>query len=242
MELIIDQGNTSVKIALYSNVSLVSFDRIDNPGVQEIKHICSQYAIERAILSSVKKDNTGIVGILDNNSIPFIELTDQTPLPISISYKTPQTLGRDRIAAVIGAWVLNPGQPSLVIDAGTAVTYDFIDKTGCYIGGNISVGLELRNKALNSYTDNLPYISLEGDTPDLGYSTETALRSGITYGLVFEIERYIEAIKTKHTAVSIFLTGGDAKRLANKLKYAIFAEPNLVMIGLKRILDYNVKK
>ncbi len=242
MELIIDQGNTSVKIALYNDSSLISFDRINNPGLEEIERLCNQHAIERAIISSVKKDNAGIVQILENRSIQFIELTDQTPLPISIAYKTPHTLGRDRIAAVIGAWELNPGQPSLVIDAGTAVTYDFINEKGCYIGGNISVGLELRNKTLSSYTDNLPYISLDGDTPDLGYSTETALRSGITYGLAFEIERYIEFIKAKHTAVSIFLTGGDAKRLANKLKYAIFAYPNLVMIGLKRILDYNVKK
>jgi type III pantothenate kinase len=165
----------------------------------------------------------------------------QLKLPFTIEYRTPHTLGNDRIAAVAAANAQFPGQNCLVIDAGTAITFDLIDSQNVYRGGNISPGLSMRFQALHTFTQKLPLIEQSGETPLLGYSTETAIRSGVIWGVVFEIERYINELKGMYPNLQIMLTGGDSVFLADKINYPIFVDEFLVLKGLNRILEYNAQ-
>lgn len=160
-----------------------------------------------------------------------------TPMPIKIDYRTPHTLGTDRMAAAIGAMAKAPGRDLLIIDAGTAITIDFVDKAGHFKGGNISPGVKMRLTALHKLTDRLPLVNKEGETPSLGYDTETAIRSGVILGICHEIEGYIAEIKGKYPEVLVFLTGGDEKTLNNNIKSRIFADRFLVAKGLNIILE-----
>jgi len=170
----------------------------------------------------------------------FVELGPDTSLPIRNGYATPATLGYDRLAAAVGAWVLQPEKPLLVIDLGTAVTYDFISADGTFMGGNIAPGVHTRLKSLNHFTGKLPLVEPTSDFGLLGNSTETAIRSGVMQGILFEINGYIEALTGQHPGLFTFLTGGDLIYFDGKLKNGIFVDENLVLTGLNRILRHNV--
>ena len=147
----------------------------------------------------------------------------------------------DRLAAVVAANWLKPGHDVLVIDAGTCVTYDFIDADGAYHGGNISPGMRMRFKALNIFTDKLPKVSAKGEVPMYGQSTETAIRAGVIRGMEFEMSGYITHLQKNYPGLLVFLTGGDEFSFDTKLKSIIFADRFLVLKGLNRILSYNDK-
>ena len=187
-------------------------------------------------------ENKDIKSLLNEKSDYFIELNHTTSLPIKNLYKTPETLGKDRLAAVVGASYLNPNQDIVVVDAGTAITSDFINSHKQYLGGNIAPGLNLRLRSLHEFTKQLPLVSANSESPLLGIDTNSALVSGALYGIVFEIEGYINTLKIKYPQLSVFLTGGSTFYFVTKLKKPIFAEKNLVSIGLNRILQYNVQK
>jgi type III pantothenate kinase len=242
MNLCIDQGNSSTKAGIFNQNRLIeSFSFVDF-GKKEVSSLLSKFPIETCIISSVVSDNKELKEDLKNRIQFLTELSHETPIPIKNSYATPETLGKDRLAAVIGASFLKPDQDILVIDAGTAITYDFIDSSRTYAGGNIAPGLTMRLRSLHEFTGRLPKVEPKIETPLLGNSTETALISGAVYGIVFEIDGYIDALKIKYPQLSTFLTGGSTFYFDNKLKNAIFAERNLVLIGLNRILLYNVQK
>ena len=166
-------------------------------------------------------------------------LTHLLPLPIQIKYKTPKTLGVDRIAAVCGAIDIFPNKDSLVIDAGTAITYDFVDRQGNYEGGAISPGIEMRFEALHTFTERLPLVTKTGDLPLIGSSTETCIRSGVLNGAIAEMEGIIINYKQLYPDLGVVLCGGDSLFFENKLKPTIFAAPDLVLSGLNRILLHN---
>lgn len=242
MKLIIDQGNTSAKIALFNNgQNLCLLQRVESVSSTDLNKILDAYGIESAIFSSTKELDKNIIYQLNSKEFKTIFLSSQTSIPITNCYRTPHTLGNDRLAAVVGVSYLKPFTNALVIDAGTAITYDFINARGEYLGGNISPGVETRFTSLYLLTDKLPKIDKEGESALLGCDTHTAIRSGVVNGVIHEIEGTIEQIRNQYKDVSVFLTGGDSFFLANKLKSIIFAEPNLVLIGLNRILEYNVK-
>ena len=178
---------------------------------------------------------------LEQLSFPVIRLTHETPVPIKNLYKTPETLGADRLAAVIGANAIRPNRDLLIIDAGTCITFDFIDKHGQYHGGNISPGMEMRLKALHAFTAKLPEVTADGETPTYGDSTETAIRAGVYHGIAFEIEGYIRQLQKNYPQLLVFLTGGDRFSFDTNLKSSIFADSFLVLKGLNRILAYNDK-
>ena len=164
-----------------------------------------------------------------------------TPLPIRNLYATPQTLGTDRLAAVIGAYeetkqLTGRYAPALVIDAGTAITYDFINARGEYLGGNISPGVEMRFKALHQFTSRLPLTEAEGPHPSIGHSTDTAIRCGVMDGVRHEIEGFIRSFSVKQSNLLIFLTGGDSIEFDERIKNRIFADKFLVAKGLNSIL------
>ena len=242
MNLCIDQGNSSTKAGLFESDELVGQHLFEKFDQQEINFLFKKYNINNCILSSVILRNDKIIDILKNKTSYFIELTQYTPIPIKNKYKTPETLGKDRLAAVIGANFIKPDSALLIIDAGTAITYDFIDAENTYHGGNIAPGINLRLRSLHEFTKKLPLVEPNIDSPLLGDDTKSAIISGAIHGIVFEIDGYINTLKIKYPKLSTFLTGGSFFYFDTKLKNAIFAERNLVLIGLNRILQYNVQK
>jgi len=241
LNLCIDCGNSSTKVGLFNQANLIKLFTFENFSVNDSSTLLKEYKIDSCIISSVV-NNSAVIEYLKNNIPYIIELSEKTKLPIENRYSTPGTLGKDRLAAIIGATFLKPETDILVIDAGTAITYDFIDSNLIYWGGNIAPGLNLRLRSLYEFTQKLPLVQPETESNFLGNSTKSAILSGAVYGIVFEIEGYINELKIKYPQLSVFLTGGSTFYFDNKLKSAIFAEKNLVLIGLNRILHYNVQK
>lgn len=235
MNIAIDQGNTSAKIAFFEGKQLVESFRFKSLTKEDILSLLKRFSPDKGIISSVGTIDKELVTFLKEELPVFIELDEHTPFPISIAYKTPHTLGKDRVAAVIGAYSMQKGKNLLVIDVGTAITYDFIDANGIYHGGNISPGMTSRFKALHQFTKQLPLIDENGDIPEFGYNTETAIRTGVVDGIVREIDSYILEYKKKYKVLT-FLTGGHSFFFDNKLKNSIFADGNLVLKGLNEIL------
>ena len=170
---------------------------------------------------------------------PLLRFSSDTPIPISNRYRTPKTLGSDRLAAVIGASSLKPGKDLLIIDAGTCITYEVIDARGNYWGGNIAPGMQMRLRALHEFTARLPLVEAEGEVPGMGYDTETAIRSGVLRGMKYEIEGYIKSMRSKFPHLLVFLTGGDHINFDTNIKNIIFSDKYIVPRGLNKILDYN---
>jgi type III pantothenate kinase len=216
---------------------------IDQLTVNHVKMLKDEHPqLCRSILSSVKPVGNELLQFLSGNFDLFIELDHQTKLPIKNLYKTPETLGKDRIAAAVGANELFPDQNLLVIDAGTAITYDLVSEKKQFIGGNISPGMEMRFKALNHFTGKLPLINYSNDFHLFGTNTTDAIRAGVQNGILYEIEQTIEVFSRIYQNLQVVLTGGDSIFLAKRLDDSIFVHLNLTLIGLNRILEYNSKK
>ncbi|MHB9141063.1 MAG: type III pantothenate kinase [Paludibacter sp.] len=242
MNLCIDQGNSSTKVGIFDHNNLLEYFSFTQFGESEIDRLYSKFDINACIVSNVAWENAVLLDQLRNKTRFFLELSHGTSVPIENRYKTPETLGKDRLAAVVGASFLKPDTDILVIDAGTAITFDLIDAKKIYRGGNISAGLNLRLRALHEFTQKLPLVEARIDCPLLGDDTQSALFSGALQGIVFEIDGYIKALKIKYPQLSTFLTGGSTFYFDTKLKSPIFAERNLVLIGLNQILEYNEQK
>lgn len=245
MNLIVDIGNTNLKYFVFSNDNSVFSETINISVAEKTNEklwlsVQQKFGIKKAVISSVVGYNNIPVNEISNTFEKVIHLGSNTKIPVTNLYKTPETLGQDRIAGVVAANFLYPGKNIMVIDAGTAITYDIITCKAEYLGGNISPGLEMRFKALNSFTKNLPLLSKKDTEKFIGNSTDEAIILGVQNGLIFEIQSYIdEFIKLYQNTVIIF-TGGDTFFFDKKLKRTIFAIPNLLSIGLNRILEYNV--
>lgn len=240
MNLIIDIGNTCVKLVCFNEGKVVEEQRTDKDDVAALQSFCSHYPFSRGICSSVSDISEEYSAAL--SSLPFSMMefkSGVTRVPIINKYSTPLTLGSDRLAAVVGANWLQPGRDVLVIDIGTCVTFDFINFSGEYLGGNISPGPTMRLKALNHFTARLPLVERRGDTPDFGTDTTTAIRSGVMNGIKYEIEGYIHSFLAKYPQLFVYLTGGVHLNLQFSENLSIFADDFIVPKGLNRILEYN---
>ena len=246
MNLIIDQGNTSVKIALFNGREILKMATFENSLTEAIKDYILGLEFNNAIYSSVSKQNEELVNLLSGRVSKVVILNYKTPLPIEVEYATPQTLGTDRVAGAVGAREVTPLVPTLIIDAGTAITYDYITADGVYKGGNIAPGISMRLKALNYYTASLPLVEVSEQFSLLGYDTQSAILSGVMSGVVYECEGYIAKISKKEPKLHVIITGGDHLLLYNQLKNSTFVslidEEYLVLKGLNAILNYNVEK
>jgi type III pantothenate kinase len=241
MNLIIDQGNSYTKIFLFDK-NKVEFLRIIETArfdIQRLSNLITEYQVKKGIISSVAVSFPFAELCRLNPELQLIKFDHTTPIPVINAYQTPQTLGLDRLAGVIGAHNIFPGSNVLVIDAGTAVTFDLINSEAQFLGGNISPGLDTRFRALHQFTGKLPLVEKSGIFSLVGKSTEEAIRNGVQNGLLFEIDGYIDRLRAEYFDCKVILTGGDAIFFEKKLKNTIFAEPNLVAIGLNRILNYN---
>ena len=237
MKLIIDIGNTAVKTALFEDKELISSSVLNDCTLQNILVFVGEQAISNTIISSVKAVDTDIEQIIQHFDAHF--LNENTLLPITIDYKKPNTLGRDRIAAVVGASFLFPKQDVLVLDAGTCLTIDFINKQKVYNGGRISPGIRMRYKALNQFTSCLPLCEFSESSMLLGNDTNSSIISGVQQGILAEVRAIINIYKLENKDTMIVVTGGDCFFFEKELKSSIFANPFLVMEGLNEILDYN---
>lgn len=238
-KLILDFGNTLKKLAVYIGDEQVEIQSTRNDVVNIIEDLRRKYPdLKTAILSSVINIDIHLMTYLKTN-FKFVFFSAEIPVPLTNNYLSPETLGRDRLAAAVGAVQMFPNMNLLVIDAGSSVTYDIITKKGEYLGGAISLGVQMRAKALNTFTDKLPLVDAPASTQQIGNNTDTSLKSGIVNGAIAEMNGMIEAFLHTYDDLKIILTGGDAYYFDKSLKYDIFASENLVLKGLNYILDYN---
>ena len=238
--LIIDIGNNSTKYFLFGKESIILHGRRAVGSFDFINEYARQFDVDGIIVSSVVSLDNDAKELINRACENVIWFDNNTPMPIEIDYRTPKTLGSDRLAAAIGAMEQAPGRNILQNDAGSAITIDLIDSKGHFRGGNISPGVRMRLTALHQYTSRLPQVDKEGEIPTFGYDTETAIRSGVIRGICHEIEGYIAEIKEVFPDVLVFLTGGDEKMLIDKIKSPIFADKYLVAKGLNKILKENI--
>ena len=238
MNLIIDIGNTKQKLALIENEKIISFFSVAKIQIEFLKKILSEHIIKKAIISNVRKDDS-VLGIKEllSKHVKIIEFQDFTNFPIQNAYKTPTTLGSDRFSAAVGSQRYSKGLDCLVIQIGTCITYEFIDKNAIYYGGAISPGPMMRFKALHHFTGKLPLVKYKEINNIIGQSTEDSILSGVLFGIASEIDGNIQKYKTLYPDLRIIMTGGGAKYFDKLLKNQIFAVPNLVIIGLNYLLD-----
>ena len=213
--------------------------RSEGGEISCIDAFLEKYDFRCGIVGTVRDLAASEAEALDNLSFPVLRFSPDTPVPITNRYRTPETLGSDRIAAVIGASSLKPGKDLLIIDAGTCITYEVIDARGNYWGGNIAPGMQMRLRALHEFTARLPLVDAEGEVPGMGYNTETAIRSGVLRGMKYEIEGYIKSMRSKFPHLLVFLTGGDHINFDTNIKNIIFSDKYIVPRGLNKILDFN---
>jgi type III pantothenate kinase len=237
MNLVIDYGNSAAKVGIFDHQNLLEKRTINS--VDELATYIKTMPADNIIVSSVKEDSAKIVEFAGAVPHKFI-LTHALPLPIKNLYSTPTTLGVDRIAGVCGAQQIFPNEHCLVIDAGTCITFDFIDSRGRFFGGAISPGLNMRFKAVHTFTAKLPLVSSTENISLIGDSTESCIQSGVINGTIAELDGIINQYSQKFDGLRVILCGGDSLFFENKLKTSIFASPDLVLIGLNSILNYNV--
>lgn len=243
LNLTIDQGNSAAKVALWDDGALL--DQIVEPTITcaHMKRFLAPYGRPaNAMLCSVSAKESRLTDIIAKYADNVSRLTNSTPLPITIDYRTPSTLGTDRIAAAVGAWASFAGQPLLVVDAGTAVTYDAVTADGHFVGGNIAPGMRMRLDALHRYTARLPLVevprTIAYDT-FLGFDTPSAMILGAVYGIVGAISYYRAHLPAgTHTVLS----GGWAQELSKLIDFDVTVDTDLVSRGLNRIITYNEHK
>lgn len=239
-KLTIDEGNSSTKIALWHNDVMVDEASYRHTTLDIVRSFMDGRPVADALIfcSVCRRDKDEARRLLAEFARKVLVLDAFTPLPITIGYRSPETLGADRIAAAAGAWHLAPGKTSLVVDMGTAITYDVVTSDGTYVGGNIAPGIFVRLEALNHFTKALPLVETDGDVPRWGHDTATALRSGAIRGVVGELQYYRHCLFSDENP-EVFLTGGSSELIIPFITTPIHIEPNLVLIGLNSILNYN---
>ncbi len=165
----------------------------------------------------------------------------QSEFPFQNLYETPTTLGIDRMVLASGSVLQFPNRPRLIIDAGTCITYDFVDQNDTYHGGAISPGITIRYQALHNFTARLPLLQMESPKDVVGHSTSQSIHSGVVNGVAFEIDGFIDSYRSNHPNIIIILTGGDSDFLAKRLKNTIFANSNFLMESLNQTSQYKAQ-
>lgn len=239
VNLAIDIGNTHTKLAYFKDGKITDSIRIKNTDQNAVMEWIRKRKCKHAIYCSVGRISDAVIALLRQKSGKVICLDQHTSLPFRINYKTPVTLGYDRIAAVSGAYKLFPGENILVFDFGTAITVDLMRSTGEYYGGNISPGLNTRFRSLHEYTAGLPLVERNSNFPFWGEDTTSAVAAGVQQGIIFEVSGYIDACKKQYPNCKFIATGGDAEFVTTILKESVLFYPDLVMEGLNYILDHN---
>ena len=250
MNLCIDQGNSRTKVALMTDEGkMINHFIYKTFSSADVERLFDLYPITDSIISSVINIEPAVVNTLNRRSQHFVLFDHMTPVPIRNGYDTPETLGQDRLAAAVGAKSLCPDENLLIIDAGSAITYDFVSAEGEYIGGNIAPGLKMRFTMLQRMTKKLPLVEVDESEliPLFGKNTRDAIAAGVIRGVAYEVKGYMRTFSEKVTHFQTYLTGGNAPYIINNVRYSrtekreLRYEKHLVLIGLNHILIYNKK-
>ena len=241
LNLTIDQGNSAAKLALWQDSTMVSSCIETSLTPDALGHFLSPYGgkVDKALYCSVRARGTEVMAMLSTFAGKMLRLSSDMPLPLKIDYGTPGSLGADRIAAAVGAATVFPGKMLLVVDAGTAVTYDAVSPDGHFLGGNIAPGMNMRLEALHRFTARLPRVTVPRELPlgrVFGTDTASAMILGSVFGIIGAITYYKSQLTPDPTVV---MTGGWAHQLSRLCDFEVNVEPDLVSIGLNRILQYN---
>ena len=248
MNLCIDQGNSRTKVALMTDEGkMINRFIYKQFSSAEVERLFDLYEITDSIISSVVNIEAAIVNTLNRRSQHFVLFDHMTPVPIINRYDSPQTLGQDRLAAAVGAKKLCPQENLLIIDAGSAITYDFVSAAGEDLGGNIAPGLKMRFTMLQRMTKKLPLVEVDENEliPLFGKNTRDAIAAGVIRGVAYEVKGYMRTLHEKMPHFQTFLTGGNAPYILNNVrtsrneKRELHYEKNLVLIGLNEILVFN---
>ncbi len=236
--LCIDIGNTSTKVLVFEKDEVILRKNVKSLDLKLIELFIRKYQPERSMICSVTKTPASVRKYLQKKTA-YLDLTVNLRFPVKVNYATPESLGLDRLAGIVGASKLFKGKSVLVIDLGTCIKYDFLSKSNSYEGGSISPGLHMRLSALHHYTDKLPLMKPENYKGFIGQSTKTSILTGVQIGILAEMEGFIARYKKSFGSLKIILSGGDAARFEGQLKIPIFAAPDLVCIGLNEIINFN---
>lgn len=240
MNLVVDQGNTRVKLGFFNNENvMVEHVVASSLDVPFLMPYMKRFKPDCGIVSSVSELNPEVMDFLHSQLVKCHIFNHKTPIPLKNAYQTPHSLGLDRIAAAVGAWTLKPGRPLLIVDMGTAITYDVVDSNGIFLGGNIAPGMHMRFNSLHHFTKKLPLVQPNSNFLKLGVDTDSAICAGVMQGIVLETDAYCELFQQQFPGLFAFLTGGDAIYFVDKLKSSIFVHENLVLLGLNRILCFH---
>ena len=244
MNLCIDQGNSRTKIALFEADGRIKKSFIYKSfSSADIERLFSLYPITDSIISSVTNIEPAVVNALHRLSKQFVLFDHHTPIPIINAYATPETLGQDRLAAAVGAQAKCPNENLLIIDAGSAITYDFMSDKNEYLGGNIAPGIKMRLTILNRMTKKLPLVEVDENEliPLFGKNTRDAIAAGVIRGIIYEVKGYIRTMGERCPHFEVFVTGGHAPYIQHMLtgEPTPHYEKQLVLIGLNRILEHN---
>ncbi len=239
--LIVDEGNTLCKIAVLDKSEVLCEWSDKEFDMAKATECVEQFSIDKAIVVSTRGGAERICNALRSKIDRVLHFSSQTEVPIEIAYSSRQTLGADRIAVAVGVVCEMGVKDALVVDMGSAITYDVIEN-GVFKGGNISLGVAMRFKALHDYTAALPLCEATEPNGEFGKSTQEAIEQGVMQGVLYEIEGYVERVSAENDKKSIIFCGGDAESFVNRIKSAIFAPRKLMFTGLNRILEYNVSK
>lgn len=243
MNLVLDCGNTRVKVGVFNtnNFMVANKNFSHAEAGAGIAALSKEYDILQSIMCNVAEDVPQMSQSMEESTGRFLYLRPSTALPIINAYETPESLGMDRLAAAVAAQHLAPGQNNLVIGIGTTVVYNFTTDRNTFRGGAISPGIDIRLAAMHQHTARLPLVGRAGDSPLIGYNTETSLRGGAINGVAHEIDGTIAAFRAQFKDVVVTITGGDSSLLARKLKSKIFADEFLTLKGLNLILNHNAQ-
>ena len=238
MNLTLDIGNTQSKLAVFNN-SLVVVKTFDSEFIiDEIDGFLLLYpSIKNLIVCSVT-DITLNLEKYNFNNVHFV--SSSSNIPFENLYLSKDSLGNDRIALVSSASISYPGKNVLIIDAGSCITYDFINDKNQYLGGAISPGLNMRYKSLNEFTSKLPLLSLESSDKLIANQTIDSINVGVANGVVFEIEGFVRQYLSEYDNLTVILTGGNSDFLSNQLKISIFANQNFLLEGLNNLIKLNI--
>jgi type III pantothenate kinase len=240
MNLVVDIGNTYIKFAVFKKNELLFDEHFKaSDFLANVKSIFEAFpTIRHAIIASV--------GALDEKAFEVLSLfckvhlaSQNSKVPFKNSYATPQTLGIDRIALATAAFYHNQGGNTLVVDAGTCITYDVVNDFNEYLGGAISPGINMRYKAMHNQTARLPLLEKEEPLDFIGNATNSCMHSGVYHGVIYEIEGVISQYQYRFKHLTVILTGGDSHFLSKRLKNTIFADSKFLLKGLNYLLEYN---
>ena len=239
--LIVDEGNTLCKIAVMDGGEVLCESAAQEFDMAQAEEFVERYSVAQAIVASTRGGAAKICEQLRSKVARVLHFTSQTEVPVAVDYASCETLGADRVAVAVGV-VCNMGiENALVVDMGSAITFDIIEN-GVFKGGNISLGVAMRFRALNDYTAALPLCEATEPNGTFGTTTREAIEQGVMQGVLYEIEGYAGRVLQKNGKNSIIFCGGDAESFVNRIKNAIFAPRKLMFTGLNTILEYNVSK